>query len=103
MAEQKKNKSQKPNTKTVPIVITLAAAFISCLMSILQHVEFQVFTMRLLVTVVIFLVLGTIAKLVLDYSFKTFDETPLVEEESLDASDETEEDSDSEGLDTEDE
>ncbi len=69
------------NTKPVPIIITLAAAFISCVISIMQHVEFGVFVSRLLITVVIFLVMGTIIKMILDYSFKTLDETPIIDSE----------------------
>ncbi len=62
------------NTKPIPIIITLAAAFISCLMSIFQGKDFSVFVYRLLIVVVVFLVLGTIIKMILDYSFKTLDE-----------------------------
>ena len=62
-----------PNTKTVPVIITLAAAFITCVVSIVQKVEFSKFVSRLLIVVVIFLVLGTIIKMILDYSFKTLE------------------------------
>ena len=41
--------TKKVNTKPVPIVITLAAAFISCVVSILQNVDFSIFVARLLV------------------------------------------------------
>ncbi len=69
------------NTKTVPIIITLAAAFISCVISIVQHVEFGVFVMRLFVTVAIFLVMGTIIKIILDNAFKVIEETPSIDDE----------------------
>ena len=34
-------------TKPIPIIITLAAAFISCVVSIFQRVDFSVFVFRL--------------------------------------------------------
>lgn len=82
------------NTKPIPIIITLAAAFISCVVSIFQRVEFSVFVTRLLVVVLIFLTMGTIIKMILDYAFRelepveSLDGTPpdidsiLVEEDS---------------------
>ncbi|MCR4694232.1 MAG: hypothetical protein K5773_02775 [Pseudobutyrivibrio sp.] len=72
------------NTKPLPIIITLAAAFISCVISIIEHVDFSVFVMRLLITVAIFLVLGTIVKLVLDYSFKTLEEPVPIDKDTPD-------------------
>ncbi len=68
------------NTKPIPIIITLAAAFISCVFSIVQRVEFSVFVRRLVLVVIIFLFMGTVIKMVLDYAFKTLEEqTPLDE------------------------
>jgi len=72
----------KPNTKTVPIIITLAAALISCVASIAQGVEFSVFVTRLFIVVAIFIVLGTIIKIVLDYAFKTLEPTVPIDEEA---------------------
>ena len=72
--------------KPVPIMITLAAAFISCLVSILQRVDFSVFVFRLLITVVIFLVLGTIIKIVLENAFKIMEEDS--EENVIESADE---------------
>ena len=39
------------NTKPIPIIITLAAAFLSCVESIFQRVDFSVFVTRLLIDV----------------------------------------------------
>ncbi|SDB10985.1 hypothetical protein SAMN02910298_00543 [Pseudobutyrivibrio sp. YE44] len=61
------------NTKPIPIIITLAAAFISCVMSIVQDVDFSVFVGRLVVVVLIFMFLGTVIKLILDYAFRTLE------------------------------
>lgn len=65
--------AKKINTKPVPIVITLAAAFISCIVSILQRVDFSIFVARLLVVVLIFMFMGTVIKIILDYSFRTLE------------------------------
>ena len=93
--EVKKAKNKAPNTKTVPITIILAAAFISCVVSIYQGASFETFTMRLLVTVVVFMVLGVIIKMVLDYAFKTMEEiTPIDEDISLEDIPDSQEDID---------
>ena len=60
-------------TKPIPIIITLAAAFISCVISIIQRVDFSIFVGRLFVVVLVFLGMGTIIKMVLDYSFRTLE------------------------------
>ncbi len=100
-AEDKKTEASKPvNTKTVPIIITLAAAFISCIISIFQQVEFGIFVKRLSITVAIFLVMGTFIKMLLDYSFRTLEPTipidadvpDLSSEEGLEEDDESSQD-----------
>jgi hypothetical protein len=73
------------NTKPIPVIITLAAAFISCVVSIVQRVEFAKFVSRLLIVVVIFLVMGTIIKMILDYSFRTLEPTVSLDDQ-IDAS-----------------
>ncbi len=72
------------NTKPIPIIITLAAAFISCVVSILQRVEFSVFVTRLLIVVLIFLFMGTVIKIVLDYSFKTLEPPVSIDSDTPD-------------------
>ncbi|MBR1572755.1 MAG: hypothetical protein IJ655_08425 [Lachnospiraceae bacterium] len=62
------------NTKPIPIIITLIAALVSCVASILQHVSFTVFTTRLLCAVIIFGVMGSIVKVVLDKSINVMEE-----------------------------
>ena len=93
------------NTKPVPIIITLAAAFISCVISIAQKVEFSEFVKRLAIVVAIFLVMGTIIKMILDYAFKTLEpitpidgdvisvSTPLDEAEGQEGQEESSEES----------
>ena len=74
------------NTKPIPIISTLAAAFISCVMSIIQRVEFSVFVTRLLVVVLIFLTLGTIIKMILDYAFRELEPAESLDDEPQDIS-----------------
>ena len=89
------------NTKPIPIMITLAAAFISCVVSIMQGVDFSVFVGRLVIVVVVFLVLGTIIKIVLDYSFRTLEPPVAIDAETpVDSSmvEEDEDDPEAEGF-----
>ncbi|SHI84912.1 hypothetical protein [Pseudobutyrivibrio xylanivorans] len=74
------------NTKPIPIIITLAAAFISCVVSIIQRVEFSVFVSRLLVVVLIFLTMGTIIKMILDYAFRELEPAESLDSEPQDIS-----------------
>lgn len=62
------------NTKPIPIIITLIAALVSCVASIIQHVSFTIFTTRLLWVVIIFGVMGSIIKVVLDKSLNVMEE-----------------------------
>ena len=74
------------NTKPVPIIITLAAAVISCVISIAQKVEFSEFVKRLAIVVAIFLVMGTIIKMILDYAFKTLEPITPIDEDVISVS-----------------
>lgn len=74
------------NTKPIPIIITLLAAGISCLVSAIQGVSFGIYTKRLIITVVCFAVIGIVVRVVLDRSFavmepKSEDEEQEVEED----------------------
>ncbi len=66
--------------KTLPIIITLTAAFISCLASIIEDVTLEVFTFRLLGTVVCFGFLGIIARVVIERFFMS---EPEIEQEEI--------------------
>ncbi|MBE5902768.1 MAG: hypothetical protein E7275_00650 [Pseudobutyrivibrio sp.] len=85
------------NTKPVPIIITLAAAFISCVISIAQKVEFSEFVKRLAIVVAIFLVMGTIIKMILDYAFKTLEPITPIDEDVISVSTPLDEAEDQEG------
>ncbi len=64
-------KYNKPNTKPIPILITLAASAMSSLISILKGASFPQFVRGLLFTVVIFGILGCLVRFFLDLGFKT--------------------------------
>lgn len=85
------------NTKPVPIIITLAAAVISCVISIAQKVEFSEFVKRLAIVVAIFLVMGTIIKMILDYAFKTLEPITPIDEDVISVSTPLDEAEDQEG------
>lgn len=74
--EKKNNKNKNKNNKSklVPPFVTLLAAFITCIFSIVENVSFGLFTKRLLVVVIIFLILGTIIKMVYDKATITLEE-----------------------------
>ena len=58
-------------TKSIPVIIVLIAAAISCFASVIQGVSFDVFTKRLFWTVIIFTVLGVVASILMNRGFQT--------------------------------
>lgn len=56
-------------TKQIPVLIALAAGFITCIVSFLNQVSMGQFVRNLCLAVVIFYILGCIAKLILDKNF----------------------------------
>lgn len=75
------------NTKPIPIIITLIAALVSCVASIIQHVSFTIFTTRLLCAVIIFGVIGSIVKVILDKSLNVMEEETDEENEESEVED----------------
>lgn len=75
-------------TKQVPVVITLIAGLCTCILGFITHMETTRFVWTLLVVLVIFYILGCVAKLVLDKNFK--------EETEEEATEKAEEESDAE-------
>lgn len=67
--QKKKKKPEEVNTRPLPVMITLAAAAISCIMSLMQHVELGEYVGRLLITVIIFGAIGIAVRVVLDRWF----------------------------------
>ncbi|MBR6281003.1 MAG: hypothetical protein IKR14_00730 [Lachnospiraceae bacterium] len=80
------------NTKLIPPVVALLASAIACIVSIVQHVPFGTFTIRLVVSALLFLTIGTIIKMVLDWALAP--EAELPEDMEAESSDEAGETSD---------
>ena len=72
------------NTKPIPIIITLSAASVSCLISILQGVDFPTFLVRLLLTVLFFYLIGIVAGILLYNAFPPPPKEEAVEGENAD-------------------
>lgn len=72
---ENENENVKPkeadglNTRPLPIIITLTAAGLSCVLSIIQGRDFSIFFLRLLVSVLVFSFLGSLIKILLDFIF----------------------------------
>ena len=58
-------------TKSIPVIIVLIAAAISCFASVIQGVSFDVFTKRLFWTVIIFTVIGVVVSILMNRGFQT--------------------------------
>ena len=56
-------------TKQVPAIIMLVAGFITCIISIVQHMEFGDFVKTLFIVLICFYILGGIVKIILDKNF----------------------------------
>lgn len=69
-------------TKQVPIIITLIAGFITCIIGIMMHMETGQFVKTWVIVLVSFYILGSIAKIALDKVFK--EETEEATDEAVD-------------------
>ena len=74
-------------TKQVPVMITLVAGLITCLIGFVMQMETARFVKALVIVLISFYILGCIAKVLLDKNFK---------EETEEATDEAVEEADSE-------
>ena len=72
-------------TKQVPIMITLFAGLITCLLGFVTQMDTSRFIITLVIVLISFYILGCIAKLILDKNF-----TEETEEATDEAADETE-------------
>ena len=72
-------------TKQVPIIITLIAGLVTCIIGFMEQMEMGQFVKIWIIVLISFYILGCIAKLVLDKNFR--EET---EEATDEAADETE-------------
>ncbi len=71
-------------TNSVPSIIMLLAGLIYCLISISQGTDLMEFTVRLLAVLVIFYIIGSIVKVIIDINFKDFGNIEETEEENND-------------------
>lgn len=75
-------------TKSIPVIIVLTAAAISCFASVIQGVSFDVFTKRLFWTVIIFTVIGVVVSILMNRGFQTMvedarEDAQEIEEENI--------------------
>ncbi len=63
-------------TKQVPAIVMLTAGFVTCVISIMQHMEVGRFLKILLLVLICFYILGCVVKVILDKNF-----APMQEEE----------------------
>lgn len=61
-------------TKQVPALVMLTAGFLTCVISIVQHMEFGRFLKTLLLVLICFYILGCVAKVILDKNFAPMQE-----------------------------
>ncbi|MCM1282130.1 MAG: hypothetical protein NC180_08830 [Muribaculaceae bacterium] len=69
-------------TNLLPALIMLTAGAIDCVVSIIGHLSMLEFTRRLLIVLVIFYILGSVVKLVVDINFPQMQDVPAAEEET---------------------
>lgn len=67
-------------TKQVPVIITLIAGLITCILGFKMHMGTAQFVRTLVIILISFYILGCIAKLVLDKNFKEEPEEEAMEE-----------------------
>ncbi len=67
-------------TKQVPVIITLVAGLVTCILGFTMHMESAQFVKTLVIVLVSFYIFGCIAKLVLDKNFKEEPEEEATEE-----------------------
>lgn len=70
------------NAKPIPIIMVLASAALSCIASVIQRASFAVFTKRLFLSVVIFAIIGSVVRVVIERSFKIMEPEEIVGEEN---------------------
>ena len=75
-------------TKSIPVIIVLTAAAISCFASVIQGVSFDVFTKRLFWTVIIFTGIGVVVSILMNRGFQTMvedarEDAQEIEEENI--------------------
>ena len=89
-------------TKHIPALVTLLAGAVAALLMWLWKVDFFTFTRNLLIVLVIFYILGSVIKVILDRNFKDMEDEANEEGEGV-TGEESGEEVSQENVDTEDE
>lgn len=77
-------------TKPIPAIVMLLAGFVTCIMSIYNHLSLKTFTKTLLLVLIIFYLFGIIIKIVLDKNFVVMKEEETLSEDEVDSESEEE-------------
>lgn len=70
------------NTKPIPAIVMLVAGLVACIAGIAGHMETNRFVKMLLVVLIVFYIIGGIAKLLIDKNFKDMEEETTDGEET---------------------
>lgn len=69
-------------TKLLPALIMLLAGAVNCVLALTKHMSPLAFTVRLLLVLIIFYVLGTLVQWIVDANFKQMEDQPEEGEEA---------------------
>lgn len=72
------------NTRPIPSIVMLLAGFVTCVYGFINHMENMRFIWTLLAVMIVFYIIGSIVKIVLDRNFKAMgkEESSTEEEKS---------------------
>lgn len=78
-------------TRPIPAIIMLTAGFITCIFGIINHLEIMEFVRSVLISMVVFFLIGAIVRFVVDRCMeKMADKEEIHDEEQIESEDETE-------------
>ena len=61
-------------TKSIPSIVMLMAGLVTCIYGIVDHTEIIGFLRTLLIVMIVFYILGSVVKVIIDHNFKKMDE-----------------------------
>ncbi len=73
--------------RPIPVIIMLTAGFVACVVGIIQQMDMEIFVKTVLVTMVIFLLLGQVVRIILERNIQKMAdivEEPEDSEENMD-------------------
>lgn len=74
-------------TKTIPAIIMLTAGFVACIAGIIGHMETIKFTKMLFIVLILFYILGSVIKIVIDSNFKEVQKEETTDGEAFEEGD----------------